>query len=328
MAIKWWFVLVIGLWCAHSTAVFASASAFLPQNPSAVSVRDSIRQAQLAEKKRMADSVARIQDALRMQYIGLPDPGRPNQFVDSLRKLVVVEKGDFIRWIAFARSLEKHTEMDNEKATREPWMIIAAGLLLLFLGIIRAAFPNEVVSIIHAFYSDRVLLQINKEDTLYSSWPFVFLYILFGFALGLFLYVCNLYYVTHSRNNGIESFLGISIFVMLLFILKIIATRFLGFVFDVQRLVREYISILYLSYFNAALVFLPTILALTLVPQNQMVWIIPLSLTIVLCLFLFRLTKTVANLLTNHRFSKFYLFMYLCCLEIAPVLILVKVLNN
>src|SRR5690606_6483701 len=135
-----------------------------------------------------------------------------------------------------------------ERPRREPWVLGAIGLLLLFLGIVRVSFPSEVLSIIQAFYNDRMLLQVNKEDTLYSSWPFVFLYILFGFAVGLFIYLCSLHYTGADRYNGIERFLGISVFVMMLFILKIIATRLLGFIFDLQRIVREYISILYLSY--------------------------------------------------------------------------------
>src|SRR5690606_3697887 len=227
----------------------------------------------------------------------------------------------------FAQSLERPT--DNEKGSRERWVMAAIGLLLLLLGLVRVSFPNEVVSIIQAFYNDRMLLQINKEDTLYSSWSFIFLYVLFGFAMGLFIYVCNLYYYEKgSYQSGVETFLGISIFVMLLFILKIIVTRFLGVVFDVRRIVREYVSILYLSYFNAALVFLPVVLILSLVPQSQMVWIIPTALILVLGLFIFRFVRTATSVLTNHRLSKFYLFVYLCCLEIAPVLILVKVLGN
>ncbi|PPL00642.1 DUF4271 domain-containing protein [Parapedobacter indicus] len=311
-------------WLVPSSVALADITQL--QQPGYWSVQDSIRQAQLAQKKRLADSIRRVQDSLTMQFIGLPDPERPNQLADSLRKLVVVQKGDFLRWLHFAQSLEQ--PMDDEKGGREQWVMAAIGLLLLLLGLVRVSFPNEVLSIIQAFYNDRMLLQINKEDTLYSSWPFIFLYVLFGFAMGLFIYVCNLYYGKGSYQSGVDTFLGISIFVMLLFVLKIIVTRFLGVVFDVRRIVREYVSILYLSYFNAALVFLPVVLILSLVPETQMVWIIPAALTLVLGLFVFRFVKTATNVLTNHQFSKFYLFMYLCCLEIAPVLILVKVLGN
>src|SRR5690606_17411815 len=188
-------------------------------------------------------------------YIGLPDPNRPNRFADSLRKVLIVEKGDFMGWIAFANHLEKQLKPHDEKAARDRWVIASIGLLFLLLGIVRVSFPNEVMSIIQAFYNDRMLMQINKEDTLYSSWPFIFLYILFGFVTGMYLYHYNLYYLEHRSAHGIHVFIGISLFVIFLFIVKILVTRFLGFVFDLQRVVREYVSILYLSYFNAALIF-------------------------------------------------------------------------
>ena len=282
----------------------------------------------IARVSSVPDSIRRVQDSLTMQFIGSPDPGRPNQFADSLRKVVVVQNGDFLTWLSFTKSLQQSVQADPKKSARERWVIGAIGLLLVLLGIVRVSFPSQVLSIIQAFYNDRMLLQINKEDTLYSSWPFIFLYILFGFAVGLFVYVCNGYYWEGGYRAGVNTFLGISVFVMLLFVLKIIVTRFLGRVFDVQRIVREYVSILYLSYFNAALVFLPVVLILSLVPHSQMVWIIPVTLIVVLGLFIFRFIKTASSILRNHRFSKFYLFMYLCCLEIAPILILVKVLSN
>lgn len=324
---KHWVFLLVGVLFTVATTGAAPAGAAM-QQMTYRSVQDSIRQAQLAEKKRYADSIKRVGDSLAMQYIGLPNPNRPNRFADSLRRHLIVQDGDFMTWLAFAHHLEQGMEIDAERPSREPWILAVIGLLLLFLGIVRVSFPNEVLSIIQAFYNDRMLLQVNKEDTLYSSWPFVFLYVLFGFAVGLFIYLCNVHYTGISYHNGIERFLGISLFVMALFILKIIVTRLLGFIFDLQRVVREYVSILYLSYFNAALVFLPIVLVLSFVPRGHVFWVVPAALAIVLCLFIFRFAKTARNLLSNYPFSKFYLFTYLCCLEIAPILILVKVMGN
>lgn len=322
---KYWVFLFVGVLLGIATGRAAS-SGVATQQPRYRSAQDSIRQALLADKKRLADSIKRVGDSLAMQYISLPDPDRPNAFADSLRRQVVLQNGDFIAWLAFAHRLEQRIETDAERSVREPWIPAAIGLLLFFLGLVRVSFPNEVLSIIQAFYNDRMLLQVNKEDTLYSSWPFVFLYILFGFAVGLFIYLCNAHYA--DSGSGVERFLGISLFVMLLFIMKIIATRLLGFIFDLQRVVREYVSILYLSYFNAALVFLPIILVLSLAPRTFVAWVVPAAFIAILCLFVFRFAKTTRNLLSNYPFSKFYLFTYLCCLEIAPILILIKVLGN
>lgn len=323
---KHWLLLLVG--AVFGLAIAQASTEMASEQARHRSIQNSTGQAQQAENTRLADSIKRVADSLLMQYIGRPDPERPNQFADSLRRHLVVQNGDFMAWLAFTDRLEQAIETDAERPHREPWVLAVIGLLILFLGIVRASFPTEVLSIIQAFYNDRVLFQVNKEDTLYSSWPFVFLYILFGFAVGLFIYLCNLHYTAISHHNGVERFLGISLFVMALFILKIITTRLLGFIFDLQRIVREYVSILYLSYFNAALVFLPIVLVLSLAPQNHVFWVVPAALVMVLCLFIFRFVKTARNLLRNYPFSKFYLFTYLCCLEIAPILILIKVLGN
>lgn len=323
---KYWLILATQLLMVSAFAQAVHAGIGV-QQPKSHSAQDAIRQAQLAEKKRLTDSVRRVGDSLAMQYIGLPDPNRPNAFADSLRRHVIVQNGDFMTWLAFANQWAQRIETDAERPGRDPWVLAAIGLLLFFFGLVRVSFPNQVLSIIQAFYNDRTLLQVNKEDTLYSSWPFVFLYILFGFSVGLFIYLCHVYYAG-GTHNGPERFLAISLSVMLLFILKIIATRVIGFIFDLRRMVREYVSILYLSYFNAALVFLPIVLILSLVPRASAMWIVPAALIVVLCLFVFRFAKTARNLLANYPFSKFYLFTYLCCLEIAPILILVKVLGN
>lgn len=316
-------VLFLGFVPDPSTAVPAPT---VQQGPNVV--WNSQRQGILDEQRRQADAIRQVRDSLTMLYIGMPGPQRPNRFADSLRKVLIVENGDFMQWIAFANQLGEQGLADSEKAVREQWVILTIGLLFLFLGIVRVSFPNEVVSIIQAFYNDRMLTQINKEDTLYSSWPFIFLYILFGFVTGLFFYLYSLYYLPYNRTQGIDVFLGISLCIIVLFVLKIVVTRFLGFIFDLQRAVREYVSVLYLSYFNAALVFLPLALIVSLTPQQYVRWVIPIGFLGVLLLLLFRFIKTVDSALGSYRFSKFYLFMYLCCLEIAPVLILIKVLGH
>lgn len=269
-----------------------------------------------------------MRDSLYMLFVKTPDPSRPNQLADSLLALITVKNGDFMSWVAYANTLKRTAHADMKKTSREPWVLIGFGVLILFFGLIRFSFPVETVTIIEAFYNDRTLAQINKEDTLYSSWPFVFLFVLFGFSLGLFFYLYALYYLQNTAIRGVESFFLFSIFILLLFGVKIMLTRIIGYIFGEARLAREYISVLYLSYFNVALIFLPLILILSLIPHETMRPMIWLSFIIMALTITFRLLKTANNILNKYQFPKFYLFVYLCCLEIAPILILVKVLGQ
>src|SRR5690606_27324730 len=115
---KYWMFLLAGV-LSVANAKQAWATAVTTQQPRYRSVQDSIKQAQLAEKIRLADSIKRVGDSLAMQYIGLPDPDRPNAFADSLRRQVIVQNGDFMAWLAFANRLEQRIGTDAERPGRE-----------------------------------------------------------------------------------------------------------------------------------------------------------------------------------------------------------------
>ncbi|MFC6103029.1 DUF4271 domain-containing protein [Olivibacter domesticus] len=296
-------------------------------------VQDSARFARALEKQRIKDSLERredslaaVRDSLMLQYIKPLSDKRKNYFLDSLKKVYIIRDANSLNWgkdIIYAST----KKLGTAKVYREPWILIAVFSLVLFLALIRISFIKDLQAIATSFYSNRVLLQISKEDNLITSWPFVFLYLLFGFTTGLFLYLYVSYYHFRTGYNNVGLFFTISGIVLILFVLKIVITRGIGFVFGVQRLVRDYISILYLSYFNAALIFIPLLLVLSLVPASLInAWII-ISCVFVLLVFAMQFIRASGTVLKSYQFSKFYLFIYLCTLEVGPILILIKLLG-
>lgn len=288
---------------------------------------DSIQQAKKIERKRIRDSIQRVQDSLQMLWIKRPDAERPNQFVDSLKALVTVSNGDILAWWY---SLDRDTDLHKHgtiKHYREPWMVGVVLLLMLFFGILKNSFSGQLQTMFFAFYNDRALLQISKEDNLYNSWPFVLLYILFGFTLGLLVYLANMFLQPDHAGGGPSLYLLWSVFVLVIFTIKIVALRLLGFLFEAQRLVRDYVSILYLSYFNTAILFLPLALVAVFLPPQQMRWILIIAFVAVILIFSLQFLRGVRNALKTYRFPKFYLFLYFCTLEIGPIVILIKILG-
>lgn len=283
--------------------------------------------ASFARWKAYKDSVKAVRDSLSMAWIKRPDPERPNRFLDSLITLYKVEKFDFVSWAA--KFSKKNTRFDEGKPRpyRETWVLVVILFLVLFFALIRFFFPTELSTIIYAFYSNQTLNRVNKEDTLFSSWPFVFLYLLFGLIIGLYLYLSGKYLKITYDNDGFELFIFLSITVIGLFTAKIIALRVLGFLFDVKRMVREYVSVLYLSYFNAAILFLPVVIAFSLT-SNRFAGIYSyVGLAVLVTIFIIQFLRAGANILTNYKFPKVYLIIYLCALEFCPLIILFKALG-
>lgn len=281
----------------------------------------------LVQPKIFIDSANAIKDSLSTVWIKAPDPNRPNRFLDSLISLYKVENLDFLSWASKFQKKSVRYDAGSPRTYRETWVIAVVLFLVLFFAVIRFFFPSELNTIVYAFYSNQALSKINKEDSLFNSWPFIFLYLLFSLNTGLYLYLSGKYLGISYPAKGFELFIYLSAVVVGLFTMKIIALRILGFLFDVQRLVREYVSVLYLSYFNAAILSLPVVIAFSLTSYRFAVIYSYIGVAMVILIFLLQFLRAGANILSNYKFPKVYLIIYLCALEFCPLIILLKALG-
>jgi hypothetical protein len=119
----------------------------------------------------------------------------------------------------------------------------------------------------------------------------------------------------------------LSIVIITLFATKFLVLKFIGFVFDINKLVSEYITALSLTYFNITFVFLPVALCFSLISDQFIPYLLVVTLLLVVVIFVWQYLRSSVGIISNFRFHKFYLFIYLCALEICPILILIKALN-
>ena len=214
-----------------------------------------------------------------------------------------------------------------EKTSRPLWVLFTTLFLFLCVGMVRVVFPTEFKIIIEAYYRERLLQQVSKEDSITTSWPYIFLYAIFSLTLGLFIVVLSSEFRDDQFLNAANYFRASGI-IALLFILKILVIRFVSFVFELERIVREYVAVIYLVYFNSMLALLPFLLFSTLLPSSYFTILLILFVTFVSLIFIYRMLRTAMHLFSNTKFSISYLIIYLCALEIAPILLLIRALGN
>ena len=316
---------------AQTDTVSGASSILSKPRYNRVAPRDSAYLARFQAKKdsiqHVKDSLKAVGDSLAMVWIKRPDPTRPNQFLDSLIELYSIKNTNFQEWAGkFPKKIERY-DKGRPRPRGELWIIAFVFVLLFSFAVLKNAFSKELSAIIQAFYSNRVLGQINKEEKFFNSWPFIFLYLLFGFTIGMYLYQCGKYFQLSYGYTGFNLFIHLSIIVIALFTAKIILLRILGFLLGVGKIVKEYISILILSYFNAALLFLPIVIAFCLTPARFAPLYIYMSLILIGAIFFFQYLRAATNILSNYRFPIIYFIFYLCALEICPLLILIKALR-
>ena len=210
---------------------------------------------------------------------------------------------------------------------RAPWIITVVLGLLVFTGLLNAFLGNEIKSVLQSFYNKQAISQTDKEGGLINSWAFVGLFILFSLSLGLVLYQLTQYYNIVYSLNGFTLFMSFAAIVSLLVAFKFIILKFIGFIFQIDSLVSEYISVLNLTYFTMAFVLLCIAICFSLLANRFIPLLINITLVLTALIFLWQYLRNSINIISDFRFHKFYLFVYLCALEICPVLIIIKALN-
>lgn len=286
--------------------------------PAAAGLLDSVANALTNRQYFIADSLSKV-------FIVKPDPLRHNQFYDTLLKTEFYTKYAFLEQPGKVKSLMRE---GSTRRTRDQWVIIIIVALLVYTATLNRAMSKDIKNVVQSFYNTRILSQVSKEENLLNSWAFLGLFILFGFTFGLFIYQFTAYKEIFYSISGIQLFTSFALLIIALFAVKLLILRFLGFVFKTGRLVDEYISILYLTYFNISFVFLPVSLCFSLLAAPYIKYVLAVALVMVVAIFVWQYLRSSLNIISNIRFHKFYLFTYLCALEICPILILIKALNN
>ncbi len=307
-------LLPLGLWAQTDSVV----QALVPK------LADSVGRVQNVAN---SDSLKRVSDSLAVMYIKYPDPNRKNRFIDSLMKLYQVKNLDFIAW---EKQFGRPINHDGEGKLRkhgQSWVLVVILCLVLGFAVLRIAYRNDINMLMNAFFDHRFLAQQTSAGGFFTSWPFMLLFVIFGFTIGMYLYLIGSYLQLSYAFSGVQWYVILSLLIMGLLILKVYVLRFLGFVLMVQKAVRVYTSILFLSYFHAALLFLPLIVAFSLSSSAYAVLFIYAGMAIALFITVFQAIRGAIHVLSHYPFSKLYLFIYFCALEICPMLVLIKVLR-
>ncbi|WP_082435056.1 DUF4271 domain-containing protein [Pedobacter sp. Hv1] len=277
-----------------------------------------------------AQVVTSVKDTITPKMLLVPDSLTKALIADSLSKgygfPLFDPEGLAKRYLSKTGGISVYQE-GSPMPKGEVWILAVIATLILLFAILKHTFSKQLVAIVQSFFSNRALGNLNKEDNLFTSWPFLLLFVQFGFTIGMFFYLMAQYKQIDDVAHGFQFYVTISILIIVLYIFKIIILRLLGYVFNVQKPVNEYVSILYLSYFNASLLFMPLVIAFALSPLKYGVFYIAVATILLAIIFVFQFIRAGINILSHYRFSKVYLFLYFCTLEICPILILIKAIG-
>ncbi|WP_431212258.1 DUF4271 domain-containing protein [Puia sp. P3] len=198
--------------------------------------------------------------------------------------------------------------------------------ILFYFALTRVFFEKYFNNLMTLFFRVSLRQQQIREQVLQTPLPSLLLNILFVISGGL--YAC--YLVHYSRIGADIRFWVLYFYCMLLlaavYLVKFMVLKFTGWVFSVSRATDIYIFIVFLVNKMLGIFLLPFLIIITFSGPTVREIFITISLAMVFVLWAYRVLAAYRPVRNEIKLTPFYFFLYLCAFEIAPLLLIYKVL--
>ena len=196
---------------------------------------------------------------------------------------------------------------------------------LLLLTILLTLYKPLINQIYRAFLNDNMLKLKHREQGSVLNLPFSLLYLSFFGNAGLFVYLIIHHYGWQSSSH-LSLLLWCILGVFAVFFIKHVALRVVGLIFPINKELRQYSFTIVVFNIILGILLVPVNLLIAYGPRELPKYLIWGLLGSVLLLYGFRIIRSLLIASRYISLHKFHFFMYLCTVEIAPTLVLVKIL--
>lgn len=207
------------------------------------------------------------------------------------------------------------------------WIILLCLIWIALFAYVRITFPRRLQILLSSFFTDQYVNLFGRDERwLLNSFNLPMGALFFSsFALGIYRLAVLRFPTWLDGVYGLEVYLSIVLAIVVFYISKSILLLFLSRVLQIEPIVREALLSRYSRLQFASVVFFAfTFVSFFSAAGGELIFYI--GLTLFLLSILISFFRSMRRLRISNPFYLYYIFLYLCALEIAPLSILVKVL--
>jgi len=290
-------------------------------------IRDTTRQAQpvrrpaTAADSLAADTTRRPADSTRRDSAAIIPPAvkKAIPWPEDTAFIHLITVGSFknIKLPVFEGDPRTYTSKD------ELFYILAG--VLLFMGIIKVAYPKYYHNTFRLIFQTSLRQKQTPEQIVQGYVP--------GFLLNLLFFMVGgvLIALFATQQNLLPGPLWLLILfcsgvLAIVYLVKYLVTMFAGWVFNVQDAAGMYSFVVFLVNRVMGIILLPLVILLAFYGgENQKIMFgVAAAVAVFLLLYRYALSLTVVR--KNLKVSALHFFIYLCGVELMPLLVIYKVL--
>ncbi|HEX5554120.1 MAG TPA: DUF4271 domain-containing protein [Chitinophagaceae bacterium] len=200
---------------------------------------------------------------------------------------------------------------------------IIIGVLFL-LAVIRLSFTKYFSDLFRAFFNPTLSQRQLRDQLSQTPFPALLLNIFFTLSSGLYLFLILRHFNYMTTSRPLYLIPVFMVLFMAVYLIKYVFLRFGGWLFGFQEATSGYVFTLYMVNKVLGVALLPFILILAFSTPAFAGVALDISLILIVMLFVYRYVRAYALVKNQIFFSRFHFFIYLCGFEIAPILIIGK----
>jgi hypothetical protein len=204
------------------------------------------------------------------------------------------------------------------------WMFFPLMICFVFATIFTFINYKRISQLFKAFLVPHFTNQLIREGNIMREFFIYPLLLIYFISLSLLISTA-LHYLLHFDFDFSQSLL-ISLFVLIFFIFRILLIKFIGWVFQTNRETFEYLTNYMIFSIVAGVFLFPFVFFLNFSSDFISEILLYLIMIILGIIFVYRTIRGLMIGLSSERYSLYYLFLYLCTVEILPLYVSVKLL--
>lgn len=223
-----------------------------------------------------------------------------------------------------------HRDPQQLTDSNPDWLFLILIIVLGVLTYLRVFYRKNFFQIIAAVFNNNLTNQIVRDENLLMQRASVMLNVTFSIIAASYIYLVSVHYgwQMDGMGTGFIRFVFLALIVSAAFTVKFLVLRFCAFLFNLGREMSTYIFNIFIINNLLGIALVPFVALILFGNSFNSTVLIIVAVSVIGIAWLYRIGRGILIAARYPDFSPVYLFLYLCALEFAPLLVLVKLVSK
>ena len=198
--------------------------------------------------------------------------------------------------------------------------------LLLFFAFVKNAFPKYVNDLFRVAFRRTLKQRQLGEQLVQTPLPSLFMNIFFLLSGAMYLDLLFRHYQFGTGYSFWVLYFYIAVALGVIYLVKYISLKLSGLLFNISQTTDAYIFVVFMINKIMGVILLPFLVLMAFTDNEFYQLGLVLSFITIFILLAYRFILAYGLVRNQIRVKPFHFFLYLCCFEIAPLLLIYKLL--